>query len=128
MFAFHWEWPLLSRYLLKNQENHATIINNWINPIKTEVYDFPKLSIFRTTGKAESMSWNVYVKIDRFPSDVTTHPAWLCRWSVFHFKIINNLFNTEFPIRKITITTTSAISSGLRAQSPLGFASILTIL
>ncbi len=44
---------------------------------------------------------------------VTTHPAWLCRWIVFNFKIINNLFNIEFPIRIITITTTSAISSDL---------------
>ncbi len=56
--------------------------------------------------------------MDRFPGDVTTRPVWLCRWSVFHFKIINNLFNTEFPIRIITITTTSAISSGLKPQSP----------
>ncbi len=78
--------------------------------------------------------WNIFVAlfapddiIDRFPSDVTTHPAWLSMWSVFHFKIINNIFNTEFPIRIITVTTTSAISSGLRPQSPLDLASISTI-
>ncbi len=39
----------------------------------------------------------------------------------------NNLFNTEFPIRIITIATTFVISSGLRPQSPPDLASISTI-
>ncbi len=34
------------------------------------------------------------------------------------FQNVNNLFNTEFPVRKITITTTSSMSSGLRPQIP----------
>ncbi len=33
------------------------------------------------------------------------------------FQNVNNLLNTEFPLRIITITTTSAISSGLRPQT-----------
>ncbi len=43
------------------------------------------------------------------------------------FQNVNNLSNTEFPIRKITITTTFAVSSSLRPQIHAGLASISTI-
>ncbi len=62
----------------------------------------------------------VFFTIDGFPSDVTTRQACAeCGFvrKVVLFQNINNLFNTEFSIRKITITT-STISSGLRPQIP----------
>ncbi len=43
------------------------------------------------------------------------------------FQNVNNHFKTEFPIRKITITTASATSSGLRPQIPPRLTSIVNI-